>query len=396
MIGPSPRHLRAFAFKRLRIRRYVESPGDGRTRPVIAARHLLWAMVICTILRDSSAHAIEFFVAKARRALGVGTAFGDDALGYFTERLSPEPTRRALVALARRAKRNKAFQDDRLIGLALDGSGAGRSKDKKCVLCHPRRDKEKNLVDHIHFFVALCVVGTDLVLPVDIEPYQAGDSEYAAGIRLVQRAVAALGKRFADYLAVDAKFATASFLHAADAAGIPVVARLKDNLPELFAQAQARFAAVPPTQTFQDGKDRVEVWDADDFDPWESLRWKTVRVIRYRQYKPDGTTVVEAYWLTNLETKVGSRALYGIAKSRWDIENSVFNDGKNRYDLEHIAHHHERSLLIGWLLTCLAIAIERLYRLRYLHRGVHAVRSAIELVRSLRLSLGRPVRADTS
>jgi len=42
----------------------------------------------------------------------------------------------------------------------------------------------------------------------------------------------------------------------------------------------------------------VEIWDADDFDSWETLRWKTVRVIRYRQYKPNGK-VHEAYWLTD-------------------------------------------------------------------------------------------------
>ncbi len=41
-----------------------------------------------------------------------------------------------------------------------------------------------------------------------------------------------------------------------------------------------------------------------------------------------------------------SRCLYHMAKSRWHIENEGFNDAKNRYGLEHIRHHHERSLLI--------------------------------------------------
>ena len=49
---------------------------------------------------------------------------------------------------------------------------------------------------------------------------------------------------------------------------------------------------------YQEGGDRVEVWDADDFDPWETLDWPTVRVLRYRQHKRDGT-VVQAEWLTN-------------------------------------------------------------------------------------------------
>ncbi len=66
------------------------------------------------------------------------------------------------------------------------------------------------------------------------------------------------------------------------------------------------------------------------------------------------------------------------------------------YGLEHICHHEANSLLITWLLTAFALTIERLYRLRYLHRGTHPVRAAIELLRTLRVSLGRPLTADTS
>jgi len=84
-----------------------------------------------------------------------------------------------------------------------------------------------------------------------------------------------------------------------------------------------------------------------------------------------------------------------MAKSRWEIENQGFNDAKNRYGFRHICHHEPNSLLLQWLITALALTIERLYRLRYLHRGTHAVRSAIDLVRQLWLSLGRPVEFDT-
>jgi hypothetical protein len=239
------------------------------------------------------------------------------------------------------------------------------------------------------------VVGGGLTLPFDVEPYGPEDSEYGAGQRLLQRAVAAVGARFADYVVVDGEFATAPFLHCASALGVPVVARLKGNLPQLLGAAQARFANRPPAQTFAEAGDRVEVWDAADFDPWETLRWPTVRVLRYRQCKADGT-VVEAYWLTDLSPRrVSSRQLYRCAKSRWAIENDGFNEGKTRHGLEHITHHHPTSLLMGWLLTMFALTIERLYRLRYLHRGTHPAPTAIAFVRALRLSLSvRPRRLD--
>lgn len=366
-------------------------------RVQIPAESLLWALIIGEVIRQGAFHAIESLVrSRARRALAVARRFGDDALAYFTERLDPSTTRQALVQTVRRAKRNKAFENTPRIGLALDGTGAARSRKPRCPLCHPILDSERHVIGHNHHFSAISVVGTRIVLPFDVEPYGPGDSEVAASERLLERAVGQLGPRFADYVVADGLYAGAPFIHMAGRLGLRVVIRLKANLPELLQAAQARFADRAPSSIFECDRDRIEVWDADDFDPWDALKWSTVRVLRYRQYKPDGQ-VVEAYWLTDFTSgQVGSRALYAMAKSRWQIENQVFNDGKNRYGLERIRHHHGNSLLIGWLLNCLALVVERLYRLRYLHRGGRPPYAAIELVRLLWLSLGAPRAADTS
>jgi hypothetical protein len=61
-----------------------------------------------------------------------------------------------------------------------------------------------------------------------------------------------------------------------------------------------------------------------------------------------------------------------------------------------IRHHEPNSTLIVWLLILLALVIERLYRLRYLCRGDHDVRSAINLLDALWLSLGTRRLPDTS
>jgi hypothetical protein len=47
------------------------------------------------------------------------------------------PTRVALAAVLHRAKRNKAFEGCRFVGLALDGTTAGRRRKSGCSLCHP-------------------------------------------------------------------------------------------------------------------------------------------------------------------------------------------------------------------------------------------------------------------
>lgn len=396
MSGPTPRRLLHFVTRRLRLRRYLRDPGDGRPQPQIPAKLLLWALLLGQILRQHSFHALEALVrSAARRNLALSAPFSDDALSYFTERLDPGATRQALLSVVRRAKRNKAFDDCRWIGLAIDGTGAGWRTQQGCSLCRPRHNAHKQILGYQHSLVLISVVGTGLSLPLDVEPYGPGDSEYAAGQRLLQRVIGGLGKRFAQYVVVDGGFATAPFLHTASNLGLGVVARLKDNLPELCTAAQKRFSAGPPSFVFRHGQDRVEIWEADDFDPWVTLRWETVRVFFYRQHQPDGT-VVEAYWLTNFPSSVGVRALFAMAKSRWEIENEGFNEAKSRHGLEHICHHHANSLLLCWLLTILALTIERLYRLRYLRRGVHPQRSGAQLFLTLWVNLFRPYPADTS
>jgi hypothetical protein len=397
------RSLFTYAARTLQLRHYFDAPGDTREQGSIAASAIVRALLAGRLLREPSHYAVERLVATcARRALGVTTSFGDDAINYLTERLDMAATRAALVRSVTRAKRLKAFDGTPFIGLAIDGTSAGRSTDRHCPLCRPQRDATGTVTCYTHHFAALSIVGTSITLPVDVEPYGPKDSEYAAGQRLLRRVIDAVGKRFAQYVVVDGGFATAPFLHVADEKGILVVARLKDNVPLLLRAAEQRFAHQNPTLVMVERGERIELWDAADFAPWEALHWPRVRVLRYRQWKTTGE-VIDAYWLTNIPVAMaGSRALFRMAKSRWEIENQCFNDGKNRYGLEHICHHEANSIVINWLLTFLAMTIERLYRVRYLHRGNHPPLSANELCRRFWVSLiageGRHHRAasDTS
>lgn len=347
-------------------------------------------------LRTCSFHGVEALArSRVRRNLRLWRRFGDGALGYFTARLDPSPTRDAVAAVVRQAKRNKAFASAPWLGLALDGTTAGRRGKAGCELCRPHL-RDGVVHGYLHHLVMLSVVGTGLSLPLDVEPYGPGDSEYTAGQRLLTRALGRLGRRFADYLVVDGEFVTGPFLHAATSLGLGVLAHLQANLPTLLAEAEQGLGYDPAPHIFHDGTDHVELWDRDDFQPWETLDWPWVRVIFYRQHKPNGQ-VVEAYWLTNFSpAEVHARALYDMAKSRWEIENQGFNDAKSRYGFQHIRRHNANSLLLCWLLTALALTIERLDRLRYLHRGSHRVRTAAQFCLALWLSLSEPPVLDSS
>jgi Transposase DDE domain len=394
MKSATAQRLKRFVVGQLGLGEYLKHPGDGRRWPQIPAASLVWAQLLGFVLRETSFHALEALVrSRARRRLALSRGFGEDTLAYFTERLDPSPTRAALTRLARQAKRRKSFRG--WIGLAVDGTSAGCSAQALCPLCRPLYNTAHEVLGHQHCLSLVSLVGGGLSLPLDVEPYGPGDSEMAASQRALGRVLAQVGRRFADYVVADGYYAGAPLLNQLAKWRLPALVRLKNNLPELSAAAQQRFASQPPSLDIEHRRDRIELWDASDFDPWEGLDWQTVRVLRYRQHKPDGQ-VIEAYWLTNLRAqRVSTARLYDMAKSRWEIENQGFNEAKNRYGLAHIAHHQSQSLVARWLLLLLAIVVERLYRLRYLHRGRRPLCTAIEFVRQLRLSLGATAKLDT-
>ncbi len=268
MKAATVQHLKRFASRSYHLDSYLRCPGDGRIQPQIPAQSMTWALIVGQFLRECSFHAIEALVrSSARSKLGVSRRFGDDALGYFTERLDPTPTRRTLAGILKRAKRNKAFDRKPFIGLAVDGSKASHTDEAGCSLCHPIYGAEHRLLGYRHQFSMISVVGAGLSLPFDIEPYGPGDSEYVASQRLLRRARESLGPRYAFYVVADGEYATAPWLHLVGDLGLHVVSRLKANLPELFAAAQARFAQPPPSMTFEIEGDFIELWDADDCAP---------------------------------------------------------------------------------------------------------------------------------
>lgn len=388
-----------YASKTLRLDGFFSRPGDGRTRPQIPAKELISVQIGSHLLRVFSFHAIERLVAAGvARGVGSSRVFSEDTLAYFNARLDPDGARNALIGVAKQAKRNKVFHGNVRLGLAIDGTGAGRcsAKSKVCDLCRPYHDAVGNLVGHRHELTMIAVVGGAVMLPLDLEPYGQGEGELTAGTRLLQRAARALGPRFADYVVADAKYGAASFLHEVTTLGLHAVVRLKDNLPDLHQRAVVRFHGRPPDRHIQHEGIDVEIWDDDSFQPWEGLSWSFVRVLRYRYTSAKGE-VVDAYWLTNYATAaIGSEALFQLAKNRWEIENQGFNDAKNRYGMEHICHHDANALIVGWLLLLLGLVIERLYRLCFLHRGSHPCASAADLVAWLWLALRRPSLHDTS
>jgi hypothetical protein len=264
----TPRRLWTYLGRRLRLRAYFQAPGDGRRRPAIPASVLLWALLLGQLLREVSYAGVEALVrSPARRALAVPRRFGDDALAYFTERLDPGPTRAALAATLRQAKRNKAFEGSGFIGFALDGTGAGRHTAAAPLIPAgmpgPPPGARANYAHPV--IMGLC--------PSMSNPTGRG-REAAAGQRLLDGPWP-VGRRFGTTSPTASwprPFPTGRRLASAVAAW---------NSPRAGAAAQASFAWQPPRL----GRARTVSCGTRTFDPWATLHWETVRV-RYRRTSP--------------------------------------------------------------------------------------------------------------
>ena len=171
MKGPTPRRLLKYVAGPLGLSRYLREPGDGRPQPKIPAKALLWGLLIGELLREHSFLAIEALAgSRVRSNLGLSRSFGDDALAYFTERLDPALTRTALAATLHKAKRNKAFDGSRFIGLVVDGTGAGRSRVGGCDFCRPFITPRKKAAGYHHKLVMSASPEPDSLFPATPNP----------------------------------------------------------------------------------------------------------------------------------------------------------------------------------------------------------------------------------
>jgi len=145
--GPHARQIQHYACHCLGLKSYFRRPGDGRTHPHIPAQDIVWAVVVGHILRVPSFFRLEWLVhSPVRTELGVRTPFRDDSLAYCTERMDPETTRVALAATLRQAKRNKAFENSRFIGLALDAPGGPTKSPVRCAIQSKMRRETSTVV----------------------------------------------------------------------------------------------------------------------------------------------------------------------------------------------------------------------------------------------------------
>jgi hypothetical protein len=102
--------------------------------------------------------------------------------------------------------------------------------------------KVQHMVDgelqYYHRICAVTVVRSVFPIPLGIRFQKNGETEVSCSLSLLQDVLDRVGRRFLDLLVADALYLQAPFVRQVEALGLDWVINLKDNQPELLAEAQ--------------------------------------------------------------------------------------------------------------------------------------------------------------
>ena len=93
-------------------------------------------------------------------------------------------------------------------------------------------------VQYYHRICALTIVSSAFPIPLGVRFQKNGETEVACTLSLLQDLLDRVGRRFLDLLVADALYLQTPFVRAVEDLGLDWVINLKDNQPELLAEAQ--------------------------------------------------------------------------------------------------------------------------------------------------------------
>ena len=351
----------------------VAGVADRRLQPRIPTSVVLKSVTVLFWARMGSLNALEL-TARSRlfqRWLGQPVCSAD-TIGRVHALMDAEGLRQGIHHIYDRLKRNKALPDHGGVGVAaLDGHESHTSYLQHCAGCLQRTihsgDEDRTQFYHRQVTLMLLPAARHGCEPVrlllDVEPQRAGEDEVATALRLLERAIASYPRAF-DLVLADALYATAPFFNFLLAHGKHALTVLKDDRRNLYQDAAALFATVPPKAGFYRNR-ACQWWDFPDLLTWPQVN-VPVRVIRSLETHSvkrqldgkDELRTSDWVWATTLPLQpVPTERAVGFGHQRWDIENHGFNELVHGWHADHMYKHDPNAIECFLLIAFLACNI---------------------------------------
>ncbi len=211
-----------------------------------------------------------------------------------------------------------------------------------------------------------------------------------------------LGRRFLDGVVADALYLQQGFVDAGESLNLEWVITLKDNQPELRAEAERLTSGDGAGTPLSNAQEEVQLWHAPEV-YWpvadRSLRvvktfrlqkTRRVQVIRdettkkKKKTKPAVQQESTNYYASNLERgSIPPAFIDQLGRSRWRVDTEVFQTLTTQAHLKHPSAHQARALVVLTMIRVLAYTLA----LVFYHRPVlsHARRAAPTFSETARL-----------
>ena len=368
---------------------------DSRQSPRHHGKKIFDAVFLGAACQFPAVHRIETECQSGALSKRIGS-LSEDAIGYALERQDPGAIFNLGCDLARQLKRNGIFRSKWSRGLvvaAVDGIEICSSFARSCDYCMERKVEHKvdgQLREELQYYHRICavtIVSSAFPIPLGIRFQKDGETEVSCSLSLLQDLLDRVGRRFLDLLVADALYLQAPFVRAVEDLGLDWVINLKENQPELLAEAQRLTAG---TALHRDGDEKQELqhWHAPEvYWPVADRSVRVVKTVRTQhknrirvglndngRRRPQKEMVVEQstnLYASNLELgTIPPVFVYQLGRSRWVIDTEVFQTITTDGHLKKPSVHQGRgqALIVLTMIRVLAFTLT----LVFFHRQVRS------------------------
>ena len=368
---------------------------DSRQSPRHHGKKIFDAVFLGAACQFPAVHRIETECQSGALSKRIGS-LSEDAIGYALERQDPGAIFNLGCDLARQLKRNGIFRSKWSRGLvvaAVDGIEICSSFARSCDYCMERKVEHKvdgQLREELQYYHRICavtIVSSAFPIPLGIRFQKDGETEVSCSLSLLHDLLDRVGRRFLDLLVADALYLQAPFVRAVEDLGLDWVINLKENQPELLAEAQRLTAG---TALHRDGDEKQELqhWHAPEvYWPVADRSVRVVKTVRTQhknrirvglndngRRRPQKEMVVQQstnLYASNLELgTIPPVFVYQLGRSRWVIDTEVFQTITTDGHLKKPSVHQGRgqALIVLTMIRVLAFTLT----LVFFHRQVRS------------------------
>ena len=377
---PGIRRLAKYLDKVWRFSKLVRKLKDGRKNPSTPTAAVFLSLFGMFSVRLGSLNQLwTQFKIPGRWERWVGSIKPSaDTIAYALDRFNLKLLRTMLWVIAVLCKRKKIFKrlyPDTHWVAALDGIETYKSREKDdCEHCLSRRVSvnDEYITEYYHRYVVLQMVGVTPAVFLDVEALRPGETEAAAGVRLLERFFTR-HPRFLDVITLDAFYLQAPFVKKLLKYGLHLLIVLKQENRDLYQDAVGLCAGVPAKIT-RVGTEEIKFWDLGAMRTWMQLG-REVRVIRSVEKQLKGKKQKNGEWVYKEEIKdwlwclispEGGEQLDGelVVKhghARWDEETRGFCELTQHWYLDHCYRHNATAMLACLMILFMAFTLTTIF-----------------------------------